>query len=100
MKTFRYILFAWVILGCGLFTSCKDDEVEYAPLAITRVSAVSDREQAIEQVDLGQYIIVQGSGLNAVSTLLINDVVVDLDNAYITPKEITFLFKNYSRRSE
>lgn len=90
MKTFRYILFAWVILGCGLFTSCKDDEVEYAPLAITRVSAVSDREQAIEQVDLGQYIIVQGSGLNAVSTLLINDVVVDLDNAYITPKEITF----------
>ena len=45
MKTFRYILFAWVILGCGLFTSCKDDEVEYAPLAITRVSAVSDREQ-------------------------------------------------------
>ena len=90
MKTFRYILLAWVILGCGLFTSCKDDEVEYAPLAITRVSAVSDREQAIEQVDLGQYIIVQGSGLNAVNSLLINDVVVDLDNAYITPKEITF----------
>ena len=28
MKTFRYILLAWVILGCGLFTSCKDDEVD------------------------------------------------------------------------
>lgn len=30
MKTFRYILFVWVILGCGLFASCKDDEVENA----------------------------------------------------------------------
>ena len=38
MKTFRYILFVWVMLGCGLFASCEDDEVEYAPLAVTRVS--------------------------------------------------------------
>ena len=36
MKTFRYILFVWVMLGCGLFASCEDDEVEYAPLAVTR----------------------------------------------------------------
>ena len=28
MKTFRYILFVWVILGCGLFASCKDDGTE------------------------------------------------------------------------
>ena len=30
MKTFRYILFVWVMLGCGLFASCEDDEVESA----------------------------------------------------------------------
>ena len=63
MKTFRYILFVWVMLGCGLFASCEDDEVEYAPLAVTRVSTVLDREQGIDQANLAQYIIVQGTGL-------------------------------------
>ena len=70
MKTFRYILFVWVMLGCGLFASCEDDEVEYAPLAVTRVSTVLDREQGIDQANLAQYIIVQGTGLNAVNSIL------------------------------
>ena len=90
MKTFRYILFVWVMLGCGLFASCEDDEVEYAPLAVTRVSTVLDREQGIDQANLAQYIIVQGTGLNAVNSILVNDVQVDLKDAYITSGEITF----------
>lgn len=90
MKTLKYILFVLMILGCGLFSSCSDDEAGYAPLSVTKVSTVTDREQGIDKANLAQYIIVQGTGLNAVKSILVNDVAVDMLEAYVTANEITF----------
>lgn len=90
MKTWKYILVAGALLGSGLFTACQDDEAGFDPLAVTRVSTVLDRETGIDRADLAQYIIVQGTGLDAVRSILVNDVPVDLDQAYITSSEITF----------
>lgn len=90
MKTLKYTLFVIAILGYGLFSSCSDDEDTFAPLNITKVSTVTDRDQTIDKANLAQYIIVQGTGLNAVTSILVNDVQVDMLEAYITPNEITF----------
>lgn len=90
MKTLKYILLVLVLLGCGWFTSCKEDDNEYAPLSITKVSTVLDRKEGISVAELAQYIIVQGAGLHTVNSILVNDVPVDLNDAYITSDEITF----------
>lgn len=90
MKTLKYILFVLMILGCGLFSSCSDDEASYAPLSVTKVSTVTDREQGIDKANLAQYIIIQGTGLDAVKAILVNDVAVDMLEAYVTANEITF----------
>lgn len=90
MKTLKYTLFVLMILGCGLFSSCSDDEAGYAPLSVTKVSTVIDRELGIDKANLAQYIIVQGTGLNAVKSILVNDVAVDMLETYITADEITF----------
>lgn len=90
MKTLKYTLFILMILGCGLFSSCSDDEAGFAPLSVTKVSTVTDREQSIDKANLAQYIIVHGTGLNTVVSILVNDVQVDMLEAYITANEITF----------
>ena len=90
MKTLKYTLLVLAILGCGIFSSCSDDEETIAPLSVAKVSTVTDRKEAIDKANLAQYIIVQGTGLNAVTSILVNDVPVDMLEAYITSNEITF----------
>ena len=90
MKTLKYTLLVLAVLGCGIFSSCSDDDEAIAPLNVTKVSTVTDRKEAIDKANLAQYIIVQGTGLNAVTSILVNDVPVDMLEAYITSNEITF----------
>ena len=90
MKTLKYTLLVLAILGCGAFSSCSDDDEAIAPLSVAKVSTVTDRKEAIDKANLAQYIIVQGTGLNAVTSILVNDVPVDMLEAYITSNEITF----------
>lgn len=90
MKTLKYILLLLMVLGCGFFTSCKDEEVAYAPLSVTKISSVVDRETAITMAGLSQCVIIQGTGLDAVDFISINSVPVDLKNAFLTPTELTF----------
>ena len=87
MKTLKYTLLVLAILGCGAFSSCSDDDEAIAPLSIAKVSTVTDRKEAIDKANLAQYIIVQGTGLNAVTSILVNDVPVDMLEAYITSNE-------------
>lgn len=88
MKKNEYILLLMLIL-C-LFLSCSDDEPEYVPMSVSKISTVLDREQSIEQADLAQYIIVQGKGLSAVSSIFVNDIPVNMEDIYIEDHEITF----------
>ena len=91
MKTLKYTFLVWLFLVGGLLVSCSDnDEANYAPLHVTKVSTVLDREQGIEKADLAQYIIVHGTGLNAVNSIFVNDVPVDLKKVYFTADELTF----------
>lgn len=90
MKILKYTLLVLVILGCGVFSSCSDDEGTIAPLNVTKVTTVTDRKEAIDKADLAQYIIVQGTGLNAVTSISVNAVPVNMLEAYITSNEITF----------
>ena len=81
---------AMMVWGGCLLCSCSDDEEAQAPLSVTKVSTVTDREQAIDKADLAQYVIVQGTGLDAVTSILVNDVPVDMLEAFVTANEITF----------
>lgn len=88
MNNFKYIFS--LISALFLFISCSENEYEYTPISITKVSTILDREQGIEQADLAQYIIVQGNGLSTVSSIFVNDVSVNMDEVYIEDNEITF----------
>lgn len=90
MKTVKYVLVMLMTAGLGIFASCSDNENSCTPLSITRISTVTDREQGLEVANLAQYIIVQGTGLDGVKSILVNDVPVDMSNAYTTANEITF----------
>lgn len=91
MKALKYILIFLIISGCGIFVSCNnDDDNNTEPLSVTKVSTVLDRKSAINTAELAQYIIVQGTGLNATKSILVNDVEVDMRTVYITNDEITF----------
>lgn len=87
MKNLKYLLLVSVL---GLFASCSEDEPEYTPMSVSKISTVLDREEGIEQADLTQYIIVQGKGLSAVSSILVNDIPVDMDEVYVEDTEVTF----------
>lgn len=88
MKNFKYIFLILSIIG--VFLSCSDDQVGFVPMSVTKVSTVLDREQEIQQAELAQYIIVQGEGLSAVSSILVNDISVNMDEVYIKDNELTF----------
>lgn len=90
MKALKYIFISLIISGCGIFASCSDDDKVTEPLTIAKVSSVLDREVGINTAELAQYIIVQGTGLDATQSILVNDVEVNLKTAYITRNEITF----------
>lgn len=90
MKTFKYTFIFLITFGCAFLFSCSDDDKSFDPLTISKVSTVIDREVAINTAELAQYIIVQGTGLDAVTTILVNDVEVDLKTAYISDNEIVF----------
>ena len=93
MKTIKILkntIFALVILSCGFYSSCKDEGETYDALSVTKVSTVLDRKVGVNTAELAQFVIVQGTGLNAVTSILVNDVSVDLKEAFITSNEITF----------
>lgn len=89
MKTLKYIIVALLAVGTGLLTACKEEETTNEPLSVTKISTVVDREVGITVANLAQYVIIQGTGLNNVHAIRVNDVDVDLKQAYITTHEIT-----------
>jgi hypothetical protein len=82
-------LFLVVLLGTVLSVSCSDDESGCGTPEITRVSTAQNRAETIAGGNMGDFIIIQGHDLCGVQSLLINDVEVDLRQAFITPAEIT-----------
>jgi hypothetical protein len=98
MKTFsiKYLLF--FVLISAMMMSC-DDIVTYndgydngltstgAP-KIAKISPIDARESSITEGALAQMIVIQGENLSGVKSITINDVEVDLKEAYIKAKEI------------
>lgn len=84
MKTIRNLT---LILLAFVAASCSDDEVNYAPLSVTQVTDIN-HEQVLQSADLAQYIVIQGTGLNAVQSIMFNDIAVDMLEAYVTENEI------------
>ncbi|MGV8090839.1 MAG: glycan-binding surface protein [Mangrovibacterium sp.] len=86
------VIFIIAVIGSGIcITSCEDDKDEINEVtAISRITTVTDRETAITTANLAQFIIVQGQELNQVTAIKVNDVNVDMEEAYITSNEICF----------
>ncbi|WP_320051898.1 glycan-binding surface protein [uncultured Acetobacteroides sp.] len=92
----KYLLFFALI--SAMMMSC-DDIVTYndgydngltstgAP-TIAKISPVNSRESSITEGALAQMIVIQGENLSGVKSITINDVEVDLTEAYIKAKEI------------
>ena len=64
--------------------SCTNDEVESYPITLTKVTTVSDLSTSISEASLGDFIAIHGTGLDLqnIDSILINDVKVDLLEAY------------------
>lgn len=81
-----------LFMGIG-FIACEKDKntgCDGGEPVITRVSPVTDREESLEKCDLSQYVIVQGRNFCDVDRIIINGIDADMDNAYVTPTEVTF----------
>ncbi|MFT2008313.1 glycan-binding surface protein [Pontibacter sp. 13R65] len=83
---------ALLLLSSFLMFSCEEDEVEMgcsgAPV-ITSITKPTDRTAVLKESNLDDWIIIQGSSFCHVEQITLNDVNVDLADAYITPSEIT-----------
>lgn len=64
--------------------SCTNDEGESYPITLTKVTTVSDLSTSISEASLGDFIAIHGTGLDLqnIDSILINDVKVDLLDAY------------------
>jgi hypothetical protein len=78
-----------VLLGAVLSVSCSEDDSGCGTPEITRVSTAQNRMEAIAGGNMGDFIIIQGRELCGVQSLLVNDVEVDLRQAFVTATEIT-----------
>ncbi|OUJ70404.1 glycan-binding surface protein [Hymenobacter crusticola] len=80
-----------LLAGALSFSSCKkdDDNVCGGTPAITQVSSATDRTASIAKGSLADWIIIQGSNFCNVQKIVFNDVEASLEDAYITPTEIT-----------
>lgn len=90
MKILKYTSALLLMISSAFWLSCSDSDKLNEPLTVSKVSTVLDREVAISSAELAQYIIIQGTGLNAVNSIVVNDIEIDLKLAYITSAEITF----------
>lgn len=92
METIKYILFTIAMPFAMVFAleSCSKDDSASEPTSVTKVSSVTNREIPIDKAELTQFVIIQGSGLNHVSAIKVNDVDVNMDDVYATKNEITF----------
>ncbi len=78
-----------------LFGACQKIEVEKAAVcdglpAVISATTPTARTITIPGAKLDEWVILQGTNLCGVTKIMINDVEVDMKEAYITPTEITF----------
>lgn len=90
MKALLYIIS--VVIGFSVcMTSCEDSESEAEDmLSISKITNITDRGTPIGTANLAQFILIHGQGLNQVSAIKVNDVDVDMKEAYVTGREICF----------
>ncbi|UOQ69120.1 glycan-binding surface protein [Hymenobacter volaticus] len=80
-----------LLVGALSFSSCKKDDnnVCGGTPAITQVSSATDRTASIAKGNLADWVILQGNNFCNVQKIVFNDVEASLEDAYITPTEIT-----------
>lgn len=92
-KVFR----SFVLLSSSILflSSCQKMEVEKTAVcdglpAVISATTPTARATTIPGAKLDEWVILQGSNLCGITKIMINDVEVDIKEAYITPTEITF----------
>lgn len=96
MKKILYIILLWgfILTSCNDVVKYKDeihDDKNSGPAKITKVTAIDDRDVALNSCSILQYIIVHGDNLLGTSKITANTVNVDVKEAYISKNEVVFM---------